>query len=106
MNITHPNMSVASSPAVIGIIEALRERHQSRTLTKADGIAGMAKRSAQKQNIKAAWASLAGPVRAMTDGDRYRLVGLIRPAHEISDEDFDRQVSDILDLRDRAARLA
>jgi hypothetical protein len=106
MNITRNNASASSPSAVMGIIESLRERHQSKALAAAAVLAALAKRKAQKRSVKATWANAAGPVHASVLGDRYRLVGLIRPAHEISDEDFDRQVSDILDMRHRAARSA
>jgi hypothetical protein len=106
MNNIRNNVSPASRSAVIDIIEALRERHQSKALAAAAVLAGLAKRRAQKQSVKATWANVAGPARASAQGDPYRLVGLIRSAHEISDEDFDRQVSDILDMRQRVARSA
>lgn len=89
-----------------GLIEALRERRDQGERLAADRLATHTRHKTLKQSVKAAWTNVSNGGRALLQGEPYRLVGLIQPAHEISDEDFDRQVSDILDIRDRAARTA
>ncbi len=97
----HPRLEITP-----GLIEALRERRDRGDRLAAGRLATHARHKTLKQGVKAAWANVSNGGRTLRQGEPYRLVGLIQPAHEISDEDFDRQVSDILDIRDRATRTA
>lgn len=100
---TTPPSQLEVSP---GLIENLRERRDQDLLVAADRLATQARRKTFKQSVKASWANVKSGVGPLLPGQPYRVLGLIQPAHQISDEDFDRQVSDILDMRHRAARTA
>jgi hypothetical protein len=106
MNIPNTSHAPRAAPELAtGLIEALRVRRDRVAQVAADNVATLARHKAQKQGVKALWANVAKG-RAPKPGEPFRSAGLIRPAHEISDEEFDRQVSDILDRCGRASRFA